>query len=87
MRSVLGTARRIVLGALVGALLTGCGAGSSQVGAAAFVNDTEIPLEQVHSQLTAVLAKEGPQTREQLVADHQLDDLSRRIVTVAIRHE
>lgn len=83
-----GTARRAILGALVGALLVGgCGSGPSQVGAAAFVNGTEIPLKQVQSQLTSVLAKEGPQIRDQLAADGQLDDLSRKIVTVQIRHE
>ncbi|MGQ0717174.1 MAG: SurA N-terminal domain-containing protein [Pseudonocardiales bacterium] len=91
MRRVLravGTARRAILGALVGALLVGgCGSGPSQVGAAAFVNGTEIPLKQVQSQLTSVLAKEGPQIRDQLAADGQLDDLSRKIVTVQIRHE
>ncbi|MGH3884087.1 MAG: SurA N-terminal domain-containing protein [Pseudonocardiaceae bacterium] len=95
MRSVLravGTARcgaaRAAVGALVGALLIGgCSSGPSQVGAAAFVNGTEIPLKQVQSQLTAVLDKEGPQARAQLVADHQLDDVSRKIVTVQIRHE
>ncbi|HKR51019.1 MAG TPA: SurA N-terminal domain-containing protein [Pseudonocardiaceae bacterium] len=87
MRSVLGAARRVALGALVGVLVIGCGSGPSQVGAAAFVNGTEIPVEQVRNQLTSVLAKEGPQAREQLLADHQLDDLSRRIVTVQIRHE
>ncbi len=95
MRSALGVAgaaRRGALwaavGALVGALLIGgCGSGPSQVGAAALVDGTEIPLKQVQSQLTTVLAKEGTQARAQLAADRQLDDLSRKIVTVQIRHE
>ncbi|MGH3811627.1 MAG: SurA N-terminal domain-containing protein [Pseudonocardiaceae bacterium] len=95
MRSVLravGNARRVAVraavGALVGALLiSGCSSGPSQVGAAALVNGTEIPLEQVQSQLTTVLAKEGAQIRAQLVADQQLDDVARKIVTVQIRHE
>lgn len=95
MRSVLGVAgaaRRVApwaaVGALVGALLIGgCGSGPSQVGAAALVNGTEIPLKQVQSQLTTVLAREGAQARAQLAAGHQLDDLSRTIVTVQIRHE
>jgi hypothetical protein len=68
-------------------LLGGCGWGPSQLGAAAFVDGTEIPVQQVHRQLVAVLDKEGPQTRAQLVAGHQLDELSRKIVTVRIRHE
>ncbi|MGH3982316.1 MAG: hypothetical protein ACRDST_06425, partial [Pseudonocardiaceae bacterium] len=65
---------RAVLGIMVGALcISGCSFGPSQVGAAAFVNGTEIPVEQVQSQLTTVLAKEGDQARAQLAADHQLD--------------
>lgn len=99
MRSVLraggaarGVALRAVLGIMVGALcISGCSFnpsfGPSQVGAAAFVNGTEIPVEQVQSQLTTVLAKEGDQARAQLAADRQLDDLSRKIITVQVRHE
>jgi SurA N-terminal domain len=91
VRSVLravGAARRAALGIVVAALLiAGCDSGPSQVGAAAFVDGTEIPLKQVQSQLTTVLAKEGAQTRAQLVAGHQLDDLARTIVSLRIRHE
>ncbi len=68
-------------------LIAGCGVGPSQVGAAALVNGTAIPLKQVQSRLSTVLAKEGAQIRDQLMAEHQLDDLSRTIVTVGIRHE
>lgn len=71
----------------MGLLIGGCGFGSSQLGAAAFVDGTEIPLEQVHGQLMTVLAKEDPQVRAQLEAGHQLDDVSRKIVTVRIRHQ
>ncbi|HEX2264243.1 MAG TPA: SurA N-terminal domain-containing protein [Pseudonocardiaceae bacterium] len=95
MRSVLraggaapGVVLRAVLGIMVGALcISGCSSGPSQVGAAALVNGTEIPVEQVQSQLTMVLAKEGDQARAQLAADRQLDDVSRKIITVQIRHE
>ncbi len=95
MRSVLrvggaarGVALRAVLGIMVGALwISGCSSGPTQVGAAAFVNGTEIPVEQVQSQLTTVLAKEGAEARAQLAAAHQLDDLSRKIITVQVRHE
>ncbi|MGH3753094.1 MAG: SurA N-terminal domain-containing protein [Pseudonocardiaceae bacterium] len=87
MLSVL-RARRAAFGIVVGALLIGgCGAGPSQVGAAAFVNGAEIPVKQVQGQLTAVLAREGAQARAQLAADHRLDDLSRQILTLKIRHE
>ncbi|MGH3936884.1 MAG: SurA N-terminal domain-containing protein [Pseudonocardiaceae bacterium] len=78
---------RIVCAVLGTLLIGGCGFGPSQIGAAAFVDGTEIPVKQVQSQLTTVLAKEGTQARAQLAADHQLDDLSRKIVTVQIRHE
>lgn len=84
MQSVLRTALGV---AAVGLLIGGCSFGSSQLGAAAFVDGTEIPLEQVHSQLVTVLAKEGSQARSQLEAGHQFDDLSRKIVTVRIRHQ
>jgi hypothetical protein len=84
VRSVLRTAAGV---AAVVALVGGCGFGSSQLGAAAFVGATKIPLGQVHGQLVAVLAKEDPQVRAQLAAGHQLDDLSRKILTVRIRHQ
>jgi SurA N-terminal domain len=89
VRSVLRTAAGV---AAVGLLVGGCGfgssqLGSSQLGAAAFVDGTEIPLQQVHGQLVTVLAKEGPQVRAQLEAGHQLGDVSRKIVTLRIRHQ
>lgn len=84
MRSVLRSALGV---AAVGLLVGGCGVGSSQLGAAAFVDGTEIPLNQVHGQLVTVLAKEGPEVRAQLEEAHQLDALSRNIVTVRIRHQ
>jgi hypothetical protein len=84
VRSLRGAAAGV---AAVGLLIGGCGFGSSQLGAAAFVDGTEVPLEQVHGQLVTVLAKEGPQVRAQLEVGHQLGDLSRKIVTVRIRHQ
>lgn len=85
----LGAARRAapgLAGALAAAvLITGCGA--NQFGAAAFVNGTEIQVDQVHNQLVSVLDKEGPQARAQLVAGQQLDDVSRKLLTVRIRHQ
>ncbi|MGH3688184.1 MAG: hypothetical protein ACRDRU_27490 [Pseudonocardiaceae bacterium] len=82
MRSVLRVAGVAVAVLLIG----GCSLGSSQLGAAAFVDGTEIPLDQVHSQLVTVLDKEGPRARAELTAGHQLDDVSRKILTVQIRH-
>jgi hypothetical protein len=83
VRSVLRAAGVAVAVLLIG----GCSLGSSQLGAAAFVDGAQIPLEQVHSQLVTVLAKEGPQARAELAAGHQLDDVSRKILTVRIRHQ
>jgi SurA N-terminal domain len=83
-----GIALRTAAGVAVAALVFGgCGLGSSQLGAAAFVDGTEISVDQVHDQLVTVLTKEGQQTRAQLAADRQLDDLSRKIITVRIRHQ
>ncbi|MBV9141405.1 MAG: hypothetical protein JO115_10890 [Pseudonocardiales bacterium] len=84
MRSVLRTVAGV---AAMGALLGGCGVGASQLGAAALIDGTEIPVEQVHDQLVRVLAKESPLLRAQLEADHQLGELSRKIITVRIRHQ
>jgi SurA N-terminal domain len=77
--------RSAVLALVAGVLIAGCGSG--QFGTAAFVGGTEISVDQVHDQLVAVLDKEGPQARAQLVAGQQLDDLSRKLVTVRIRHQ
>src|SRR5262249_25711098 len=92
VRSVLragGVAGRVALGVAgvvaAGVLISGCGA--SQRSAAAFVGGPQSPVAQVHDQLVSVLHKEGPQARTQLAASHQLDDLSRKIVTLRIRHQ
>lgn len=83
-----GTVLRAAAGVAVAALLIGgCGSGPSQLGAAAFVDGAEIPVGQVRDQLVTVLTKEGPQARAQLTAGRQLDDLSRKIVTLRIRHQ
>jgi len=68
-------------------ILVGCGSGPSQIGAAAIVGDTAIPLDEVQQQLDTVLTREGEEAQAQLVAGNQLDDVSRQIVTLAIRHE
>jgi len=68
-------------------ILVGCGSGPSQIGAAALVGDTAIPVDRVQGQLDSVLTKEGEQAKAQLVAGNQLDDVSREIVTQAVRHE
>ena len=68
-------------------MLVGCGSGPSQIGAAALVGDTVIRVDRVQQQLDIVLTKEGEQAKTQLVAGSQLDDVSREILTQAVRHE
>ncbi len=75
-----------IVGVVAAGLLVG-GCGSSRIGVAAFVDGTEISQDQVHRQLVNVLGKEGPQARAELVAGHQLDDVTRKIVTLRIRHQ
>ncbi|MCA1673603.1 MAG: SurA N-terminal domain-containing protein, partial [Actinobacteria bacterium] len=84
-----GRARWAAAATLVVALVVaGCGgSGPSQPGAAAIVGGADISVNQVQDQLYMVLRKEGDQVRAQLVAGRQLDDLSRQIVTLQIRHE
>ena len=96
MQSVLraGSARLVAVGTLATALLIGglliggcSGSGLNQAGTAVIVGDTRIPVNRVQDQLDLVLTKEGEQTRAELVAGRQLDDLSRQIVTLLTRHE
>jgi hypothetical protein len=79
--AALGIAGVIAAGLLVG------GCGSSRLGVAAFIDGTQVSQDQVHQQLVAVLNKEGPQARAELVAGHQLDDVTRKIITLRIRHQ
>ena len=81
-------ARRAAVGVTVGLLvITGCGSGPNQLGAAAIVGQTVIPVERVQSQLDAALARLDREQRAQLVQSRHLDDISRNIVTLAVRHE
>lgn len=74
------------LGALLCAVLVaGCDTGPSQLGAAAIVGDTKISLEFVQSWWSRVLADR--QLKEQVRASGNFDELSRAIVTEAVRHE
>ena len=79
--AALGIAGVIAAGLLIG------GCGSSRLGVAAFIDGTQVSQDQVHQQLVAVLNKEGPQARAELVAGHQLDDVTRKIITLRIRHQ
>lgn len=66
---------------------TGCGSGPNQLGAGAIVGQTVIRVEQVESQLDTALARLDREQRAQLVQGRHLDDISRNIVTLAVRHE
>ena len=71
--------------AAAGALLAGCGSGPSQVGAAAIVGDTAIPLEYIQDWFDRVVTNR--ERKEQMRAQGQFDDLGRFLVTEAVRHE
>jgi hypothetical protein len=68
-----------------GALLTGCTTGPSQVGAAAIVGDTTISIETVQNWFGRVVADR--ERKERARANQQLDDIGRKVVTEAVRHE
>ncbi|HEY2764389.1 MAG TPA: hypothetical protein VGJ13_10315 [Pseudonocardiaceae bacterium] len=89
MRSLLRAVSRAAVAILAVAVLAGgcVSTGPGQPSAAAIVGGTAIPIEQVQSQLDTVLNKEGKQVRAQLVSGRQLDDVSRQIVTLRVRHE
>lgn len=74
------------LAAGTGLLAAGCGAGPSQVGAAAIVGTTVIPLEQVQQSFADVLAR-NPDAKSGLKQQHKMPDLTRQLVTLGIQHE
>jgi hypothetical protein len=67
------------------ALLTGCGSGPSQVGAAAIVGDKVISIRYVQDWWDRYVAT--PQIKEELRQGSNFDDLGRVIVTQSVRHE
>ncbi|MEU4800795.1 SurA N-terminal domain-containing protein [Actinosynnema sp. NPDC023587] len=77
--------RFTLVGAAVALLVAGCGSGPSQVGSAAIVGDTVIPLEQVQQRLDTVLQKE-PEAQK-LHEQRKLDQVSRQLVTLGVQHE
>ncbi|NUT50331.1 MAG: hypothetical protein HOV94_23945 [Saccharothrix sp.] len=77
--------RFTLIGAAVALLVAGCGTGPGQVGSAAIVGDTVLPLEQVQQRLDIVLKKE-PEARK-LHDQHKLDTVARQLVTLGVQHE
>jgi hypothetical protein len=72
--------------AVVGAVVAGCGSGPGQVGSAAIVGSTVVPLSQVQSQLDGALAKPD------LVAGYRSggqggDQIARDILVAGIMHD
>ncbi|MBB5153591.1 hypothetical protein BJ970_001125 [Saccharopolyspora phatthalungensis] len=72
--------------AAAGLLLAGCGSGPNQVGAAAIVGDTRIPVTEVQTWFDEALAKE-PDLKPQLREQGQLDDLGRQLAAQLVRQE
>lgn len=69
---------------LAGTLLAGCGNGPASVGAAAFVGQDRIPVNEVQSRIRTVLDKE-PGAREKLEQQGQLDEFGRRLASDLVR--
>ncbi|RJQ71639.1 hypothetical protein D5S17_27995 [Pseudonocardiaceae bacterium YIM PH 21723] len=66
-------------------VVTGCGSGPSRANAAAVIGDTTIPVSDIQQRLDAVLKKEPG--ADKLSQQRRLDDVSRQLVTLAVRHE
>lgn len=78
--------RRFTLfGAAVALLVAGCGTGPSEIGSAAIVGDTVLPLEQVQQRLDVVLKKE-PEAQK-MHDEHKLDTVARQLVTLGVQHQ
>ncbi|APU12816.1 MULTISPECIES: SurA N-terminal domain-containing protein [Actinoalloteichus] len=88
MRTLPGRPVRLIvaLSAVTGLLLTGCSTQPSRTGAAAIVGDhAVISLDDVQTRLDAIYERE-PDLRSQLIEQGQIDDVSRSIVTLSVRH-
>ncbi|AOS61578.1 hypothetical protein [Actinoalloteichus hymeniacidonis] len=88
MRTLPGRPVRLIaaLSAVTGVLLAGCSTQPTKTGTAAIVGDQAvISLDDVQARLDAIYERE-PDMRTQLVEQGQVDDLSRNIVTLSVRH-
>ncbi|QFZ16656.1 SurA N-terminal domain-containing protein [Saccharothrix syringae] len=77
--------RFTLIGAAVALLVAGCGSGPAQVGSAAIVGDTALPLETVQQRLDVVLKKE-PEARK-MHDQRKLDTVARQLVTLGVQHQ
>jgi hypothetical protein len=72
--------------AVVGAVVSGCGTGPSQLGAAAIVGSDAVPLEQVQSQIQAALSR-TEQVELFTSQGGKAADIARSVVTGAVLHD
>ena len=78
--------RALAVVATVGVVISGCGTGPSQVGSAAIVGSTAVPLDQVQSRLDVALGKTDAVA--QLAASGiGAPDIARDVVTGAVLHD
>jgi hypothetical protein len=78
--------RLVAAVAVVGAVISGCGAGPGQAGSAVIVGDEAVPLETVQSRLDVALGKTDMVS--QLAAQGiGVPDIARDVVTRAVLHE
>jgi hypothetical protein len=78
--------RALAVVATVGVVVSGCGAGPSQVGSAVIVGTTAVPLEQVQSRLDVALGKTD--VVAQLASSGVgAPDIARDVVTGAVMHD
>ncbi|MEU6131337.1 SurA N-terminal domain-containing protein [Saccharopolyspora sp. NPDC047091] len=86
MSSAMHRARPLALILLCCALLAGCGVEPGKAGAAAFVGEARIPINEVQSRYRAVLEKE-PEAKAQLSEQGMLGELTRRMAADLVRRE
>lgn len=87
MRSVIFRPGRLFVAlTAAGLLLSGCGSSAGQPGAAAVVGGEAIPVSDVKTWFTDVLAKEEG-IKPQLQKQGQMDDVARQVATLAVRQE
>jgi hypothetical protein len=78
--------RALAVVATVGVVVSGCGAGPSQVGSAVIIGTTSVPLEQVQSRLDVALGKTD--VVAQLASSGVgAPDIARDVVTGAVMHD
>lgn len=78
--------RVVAVAAVVGALVSGCGSGPSQVGSAVIIGSTAVPVEQVQSRLDTALGKKD--TVAQLASSGVgPPEIAREVVTRTVLHD